>query len=75
MKPSEIGRAATQGVGREAMMHEINQQILAKDKVYQLEDFGLEIAERVPIQMEATRYDRKYLRTKQEKMGHLLNYS
>ncbi len=45
------------------------------DKVYQLEDFGLEIAERVPIQMEATRYDRKYLRTKQEKMGHLLNYS
>ena len=45
------------------------------DKVYQLSDFGLEIVERVPIQMEATRYDRKYLRTKQEKMGHLLNYS
>ena len=37
MKPSEIGRAATQGVGREAMMHEINQQILAKDKAYQLD--------------------------------------
>lgn len=45
------------------------------DKVYQLSDFGLEIVERVPIQMAATRYDRKYLRTKQEKMGHLLNYS
>ena len=45
------------------------------DKVYQLSDFGLEIVERVPIQIEATRYDRKYLRTKQEKMGHLLNYS
>lgn len=37
MKPSEIGRAATQGVGREAMMHEINQQILDKDKAYQLD--------------------------------------
>ena len=42
------------------------------DKVYQLADFGLEIVERVPIQMEATQYDRKYLRTKREKMGHLL---
>ena len=41
------------------------------DKVYQLSDFGLEIVERVPIQMEATQYDRRYLRTKQEKMGHL----
>ena len=29
------------------------------DKVYQLADFGLEIVERVPIQMEATQYDRK----------------
>lgn len=37
MKPSEIGKAATQGVGREAMMHEINKQILAKDKEYQLD--------------------------------------
>lgn len=36
MKPSEIGKAATQGVGREAMLHEINQQILQKDKEYQL---------------------------------------
>ncbi len=45
------------------------------DKVYQVGDFGLEIVERVPIQIAATQYDRKYLRTKQEKMGHLLNYS
>lgn len=37
MKPSEIGKAATQGVGREAMMHEINRQILTKDKEYQLD--------------------------------------
>ena len=37
LKPSEIGKAATRGVGRESMMHEINQQILAKDKEYQLD--------------------------------------
>ena len=27
------------------------------DKVYQLSDYGMEITERVPIQMEATKYD------------------
>jgi 3,4-dihydroxy 2-butanone 4-phosphate synthase/GTP cyclohydrolase II len=44
------------------------------DKVYQLSDFGMEIAERVPIQMSATPYDAFYLKTKQKKMGHILNY-
>ena len=44
------------------------------DKVYQLSDFGLDIIERVPIQMEATQYDLSYLRTKAERMGHLLKY-
>lgn len=42
------------------------------DKVYQLKDYGMEIKERVPIQMKATPYDLFYLRTKQEKMGHML---
>lgn len=44
------------------------------DKVYQLEEFGMEISQRVPIQMEATDYDLRYLKTKQERMGHILNY-
>ncbi len=44
------------------------------DKVYQLSDFGIEITKRVPIQMEATRQDIFYLRTKQNRMGHILNY-
>lgn len=43
-------------------------------KVYGLSDFGMEITERIPIQMDATDYDLFYLKTKQEKMGHLLNY-
>ena len=44
------------------------------DKVYQLKEFGLEIAERVPIQMEATPFDRFYLKTKQKRMGHMIKY-
>ena len=44
------------------------------DKVYQLGAYGMEIGERVPIQMKATVYDLAYLKTKQKKMGHILNY-
>lgn len=44
------------------------------DKMYQLSDFGMEIVERVPIQMDATKDDLFYLKTKQHKMGHFLNY-
>ena len=44
------------------------------DKVYQLADYGMEIIERVPIQMEATENDLFYLKTKQKRMGHILDY-
>ena len=44
------------------------------DKVYQLSEFGLEISERVPIQMAATAHDLFYLKTKQARMGHILEY-
>lgn len=44
------------------------------DKVYQLAEFGLEITQRVPIQMSATAHDLFYLKTKQNRMGHILNY-
>lgn len=40
-------------------------------KVYGLEGFNFEIVERVPIEIEPGVYDRKYLKTKQDKMGHI----
>ena len=43
------------------------------DKVYGLEGFGLSIKERVPIEIEPQKYDRFYMKTKQEKMGHIFN--
>ena len=44
------------------------------DKVYQLEEFGMKITQRVPLQMAATAHDLFYLKTKQARMGHILNY-
>jgi 3,4-dihydroxy 2-butanone 4-phosphate synthase/GTP cyclohydrolase II len=41
-------------------------------KIVGLEGYGLEVVERVPIEMPATRRNRAYLVTKRDKMGHLL---
>ncbi|OGX14435.1 MAG: bifunctional 3,4-dihydroxy-2-butanone 4-phosphate synthase/GTP cyclohydrolase II [Omnitrophica WOR_2 bacterium GWC2_44_8] len=41
-------------------------------KIIGLEGYGLEITERVGLQMKPTKVNKKYLRTKKEKLGHLL---
>ena len=38
-----------------------------------IEGYGLSIVERVALQTEATRYNRDYLKTKAEKLGHLID--
>lgn len=42
------------------------------DKVYQLEDYGIKISSRIPIEIEANPYDDFYLKTKKNLMGHIL---
>ena len=41
-------------------------------KVNGLEEYGIEITQRVPIEMNANPYDKFYLLTKKKKMGHIL---
>lgn len=54
-------------------IHELKLMTNNPLKVYGLEEYNLKIIERVPIEMEPGKYDSFYLRTKKEKMGHLLN--
>ena len=42
-------------------------------KIYGLEGFGLKIVERVPLEIEPCDTNRKYLTTKRDKMGHILD--
>ena len=41
-------------------------------KIYGLEGFGLEVVERVPIRVPSNRHNERYLKTKKDKLGHLL---
>ena len=54
-------------------IHELRLLTNNPAKVYCLAGYQLEIVERVPIEMEPGEYDRFYLQTKKEKMGHLLH--
>jgi 3,4-dihydroxy 2-butanone 4-phosphate synthase/GTP cyclohydrolase II len=41
-------------------------------KIVGLEGYGLEVVERVPILVKPNKHNKNYLKTKREKLGHLL---
>ena len=41
-------------------------------KIIGLEGFGLEIVDRIPIEIKSNAVNKKYLQTKRDKLGHLI---
>ncbi len=43
-------------------------------KIIGLQGYGLEVTERVPIEIKSNQYNEKYLKTKKQKLGHMLRH-
>ena len=64
------------GIGAQILaelgLHSIRLLTNNPKKVIGLESYGLKVVEIVPIVATPNQYNRRYLKTKQKKMGHLL---
>jgi 3,4-dihydroxy 2-butanone 4-phosphate synthase/GTP cyclohydrolase II len=65
------------GIGAQILAHlgirKLRMMTNNPKKIIGLKGYGLEVVDRVPIIVEANRKNIEYLRTKQKKMGHMLD--
>ncbi|MEC9073472.1 MAG: GTP cyclohydrolase II, partial [Myxococcota bacterium] len=76
----ELGFDADQrdfGVGAQMLMalgaHKIRLMTNNPRKVRDLESYGIEVVERVPLEFDPGEHNRPYLEAKRDKLGHLLS--
>ncbi|MEA3297972.1 MAG: GTP cyclohydrolase II, partial [Chloroflexota bacterium] len=66
------------GIGAQILvdlgLHDIRLLTNNPRKVVGLESYGVKIVETVPLIIPPNRYNLRYLQTKQEKLGHILNF-
>jgi GTP cyclohydrolase II len=72
-KADERGFAMPAGILRSLGVTEVKLLSNNPDKVAALERGGVKVVERVPCEVAPTLHAEEYLKTKKEKMGHLLN--
>ena len=72
-KPDERDYGCGAQMLRQLGIHKMRLMTNNPTKRVGLEAYGLEIVENVPIEITPNEYDYKYLKTKQERMGHLLH--
>jgi 3,4-dihydroxy 2-butanone 4-phosphate synthase/GTP cyclohydrolase II len=59
---------------RQLGIHKVALMTNNPDKIDELAHYGVEVAERVPLEEPPTTFNLAYLETKREKMGHLLDH-
>jgi GTP cyclohydrolase II len=59
---------------KELGVHSVQLLTNNPSKVYGLEEYGIEVADRIPIQIEPNPINRFYLTTKARKSGHIINF-
>ena len=66
----------TYGIGAQILadlgLHKIRLLTNNPRKIVGLKGYGLEVAERIPLEIEPNEMNKRYLKTKQKKLGHLL---
>ena len=69
----------TYGIGAQILadlgLHKIRLLTNNPRKIVGLKGYGLEVAERIPLEIEPNEMNKRYLKTKQKKLGHLLTLS